>query len=401
MVPTAPTGTGQGVRAAPLLPGAPGDPVSPRGRVLHGARDPGTGRRLPLRPHECVWFSSVRWFRLFMTPPLTSRRLCGNIETMGFELLPAAGRRLPAPSCPAADGASPLVSVSLRCSSPLETVGSSVTVTVISDNSLKPIIFMGHTQCVTSAASARKAVGAASWGLRDPTTHVRRAGEGFAERSSWRSGKNQSGRFPREPVHGAGPGGAGPRPPKGGARRPGTGAPGARGPAGGLAPRSSSASEEVTWNRPAPQRGLLGAPAGAGRRSVLPATTRQRRPRGAGHVNPPPLPAFVSPGRVGAGPREAQVLAGGEHWELVPVAMAEGTGGVTWGADSACQASWAMLASLSAPGLGRRRAELQLPGWWTPDSRHGGAASHPEEPGVLVPEAPGRVASSLALARKP
>lgn len=141
--------------------------------------------------------------------------------------------------------------------------------------------------------------------------------------------------------------------------------------------------------------------AGAGRRSVLPATTRQRRPRGAGHVNPPPLPAFVSPGRVGAGPREAQVLAGGEHWELVPVAMAEGTGGVTRGADSACQASWAMLASLSAPGLGRRRAELQLPGWWTPDSRHGGAASHPEEPGVLVPEAPGRVASSLALARKP
>lgn len=71
--------------------------------------------------------------------------------------------------------------------------------------------------------------------------------------------------------------------------------------------------------------------AGAGRRSVLPATTRRRRPRGAGHVNPPPLPAFVSPGRVGAGPREAQVLAGGEHWELVPVAMAEGTGGVTWG----------------------------------------------------------------------
>lgn len=75
-------------------------------------------------------------------------------------------------------------------------------------------------------------------------------------------------------------------------------------------------------------------------------------------MNPPPLPAFVSPGRVGAGPREAQVLAGGEHWELVPVAMAEGTGGVTRGADSACQASWAMPASLSAPGLGRRRAEL-------------------------------------------
>lgn len=169
--------------------------MSPRGRVLHGARDPGTGRRLPLRPHECVWFSSVRWFRLFMTPPLTSRRLCGNIETMGFELLPAAGRRPPAPSCPAADGASPLVSVSLRCSSPLETVGSSVTVTVISDNSLKPIIFMGHTQCVTSAASARKAVGAASWGLRDPATHVRRAGEGFAERSSWRSGKK-----PEQPI---------------------------------------------------------------------------------------------------------------------------------------------------------------------------------------------------------
>lgn len=282
MVPTAPTGTGQGVRAAPPLPGAPGDPVSPRGRVLHGARDPGTGRRLPLRPHECVWFSSVRWFRLFMTPPLTSRRLCGNIETMGFELLPAAGRRPPAPSCPAADGASPLVSVSLRCSSPLETVGSSVTVTVISDNSLKPIIFMGHTQCVTSAASARKAVGAASWGLRDPATHVRRAGEGFAERSSWRSGKNQSGRFPREPVHGAGPGGAGPRPPKGGARRPGTGAPGAHGLAGGLAPRSSSASEEVTWNRPAPQRGLLGAPAGAACRWTRPG-------QAAGVCSLPPL----------------------------------------------------------------------------------------------------------------
>lgn len=50
--------------------------------------------------------------------------------------------------------------------------------------------------------------------------------------------------------------------------------------------------------------------AGAGRRSVLPATTRQQRPRGAGHVNPPPLPRSCPQAGWGRGPARRRCWPG-------------------------------------------------------------------------------------------
>lgn len=154
------------------------------------------------------------------------------------------------------------------------------------------------------------------------------------------------------------PGGAGPCPRKGGTRLLGlgTGAPGVRGPADGLGPHSGSVSEEVTWNRPAPQspapQGTRGGrvrtdtcsldQAGEGSRSVFPRHhSLVKGLGGQGHMNPQLLLAFVCTGQEGAGPQRGTGAGYGvSTWELVCVVTVEGTVGVTWRADSACHVSW-------------------------------------------------------------